>query len=319
MEDMFLEGNEKIENAIRQFYTNECEENLISILETIRQRMHEDGHFILPVLVYENEPDRFAFQTIESMDGKIWNAAFTSMAEFEKGEKTNSMSYFIDSSLQVCLGTEIEGFVINPWGQAFMLTQGMIEKIFEADGDVEYHVPEDPVTEELLEDGSYLKRAARICSRNQTFLNLLKLSRILRDSNVWVPCQAVLSDSDYEAWTKLVRDAMDKGNPDSIVGTEVRSQDNIRLVPDILQNGEDFFFPVFTSEEEMGEYGKNFSHIGSHFLKAMDLARNNEKNVKGIVINAFTEPFLVPVEMFDTIACMESSLEKKESDDHGKN
>ena len=26
-----------------------------------------------------------------------------------------------------------------------------------------------------------------------------------------------------------------------------------------------------------------------------DMARNNEKNVRGIVINAFTEPFDVPV------------------------
>ena len=53
------------------------------------------------------------------------------------------------------------------------------------------------------------------------------------------------------------------------------------MVPDILQNGDNFFFPVFTSEEEMGEYGVHFSKIQQHFLEAMNLARNNEKNVCG--------------------------------------
>ena len=66
------------------------------------------------------------------------------------------------------------------------------------------------------------------------------------------------------------------------------------MVPDILQNGDEFFFPVFTTAEEMGEYGNNFSNIQRHFLEAANLARNNEKNVAGIVINAFSEPFVIP-------------------------
>lgn len=310
MEDMFLEGNERIESAIAQFYEENSEDNFVAVLDTIRQRMHEDGHFILPILADENDPNSFVFRTLESKDGKLWNAAFTSMEEFEKGAKTDVVSHFIDSALQFCLNAGTDGFVINPWGQSFTLPKELIIKMFEADGDVEYHVPEEQITEELLEDGSFLKRATEICNRNRTTLNMLKLARILRDSNVWVPCQAVLSDADYEAWTKLVTDAMDKGDTDSIVGTTVTSQDGIRLVPDILQNGEEYFFPVFTSEEEMGEYGENFSHIGSHFMRAMNLARNNEKDVKGIVINAFSEPFLVPTEMFHIIEGMESSIER---------
>jgi hypothetical protein len=38
------------------------------------------------------------------------------------------------------------------------------------------------------------------------------------------------------------------------------------------------------------------------------LAGNNEKNVKGIVINAFTAPFVIPREMFKIIAEMPSRL-----------
>ena len=192
-----------------------------------------------------------------------------------------------------------------------MLGKELIEMIFKADGDEEYSVPDDPITAELLEDGSFLKRAITICDRNRTQLNLIKLARILRDSWVWVPCTAILSDADYEQLTKLVMDAQETGDLGSIVGQEVASQDNIRMVPDILQNGEEFFFPVFTTAEEMGEYGDHFSKMERHFLDAANLAKNNEKDVTGIVINAFSEPFVIPKEMFEVIAGIGSSFDQK--------
>ncbi len=195
-----------------------------------------------------------------------------------------------------------------------MLTKEMAERIFKADGDVEYTVPDIQVTQELLEGGEFLKRVIGICNRNHTQLNLLKLLKILRDSWIWVPCNAIMSDADYEAWSKIVMEAQEKGDLDSLIGLEVSNQDNIRMVPDILQNGDAFYFPVFTSEEEMGEYGDNFSKLEKHFLEAANLARNNEKDVAGIVINAFSEPFVVPKEMFDIIAGMDSSIEMSEED-----
>lgn len=177
------------------------------------------------------------------------------------------------------------------------------------DGDVESSMPDDSITPELLEDGSFLKRATEICNRNCTQLNMIKLLKILRDSWVWIPCNMIMSDADYEAWTKVVMDAQEKGDLESIVGTELSNQDNIRMVPDILQNGDEFFFPVFTTAEEMGEYGNNFSKIQRHFLEAANLARNNEKNVAGIVINAFSEPFVINKELFEIIEGMDSGLE----------
>lgn len=308
--DTFLDGNELIVEAIEKYRTSSSEENLIAILETIRQRMHADGHFILPVLVNEEDQTQFAFRTLQTNDGKVWNVAFTSQDEFEKGSPSQVLSYFIDSSLKFSLDSEAEGFVINPWSHAFLLTNELISMIFKADGDVEYSVPEDPITPELLEDGSFLKKATEICNRNRTQLNMIKLAKILRDSWVWVPCTAVMSDTDRERWNKAVTEAIDKGDPDSIVGQEFVSHDEIRMVPDILQNGEEFFFPVFTSVEEMGEYGEHFSTVQHHFLQATNLAKNNEKNVTGIVINAFSEPFVIPKDIFEIIAGMPSSFEE---------
>ena len=312
--DSFLDGNELIDGAIDRYYEDGSKDNLIAVLDAIRQRMHADGHLIFPVIMDEEDENRFSFQAIQTKDGKLWNAAFTSQAEFEKGAPSRVISNFIDSSMKFCLESETEGFIINPWGQSFMLAKELIEMIFKADGDVEYSVPDDPITAEILEDGSFLKRATEICNRNRTQLNMIKLLKILRDSWVWVPCNMIMSDADYEAWTKVVMDAQEKGDLDSIVGTELSNQDNIRMVPDILQNGDEFFFPVFTTAEEMGEYGNNFSNIQRHFLEAANLARNNEKNVAGIVINAFSEPFVIPKELFDVIAGMKSSFEQEVPD-----
>ena len=311
--DPFHRGNERIEEAIARYHVDDSEENLYAILDTIRDRMHEDGHFFLPVIRNE-EDDSFTFRTIKTEDGKYWNVAFTSQYELEKGAETDVISFFIDGTMKNSIETEAAGIIINPWGRPFMLVNSMIEAIFTVDGDVEYSVPDDDITAELLEDGSFLKKAIEICNRNRTQLNLIKLARILRDSTVWVPCTAVFSEADMEAVDKVVREAMDKGDEElqSLVGHEFVSHDEVRMVPDILQNDDDFFFPVFTSEEEMGEYGEQFSKIPAHFLGAMNLARNNEKDVKGIVINAFTEPFHVMVEGFDLIAGMKSSIEEDE-------
>lgn len=166
---------------------------------------------------------------------------------------------------------------------------------------MENTIPDDKITSELLQDGNFLKRAAEIFSRNPTPQNLTKLANILRYSFVWIPCNAIMSDEDNEALMKAVTEADEKGDLDSLIGYEFKNRDYVRMVPDILQSGNDFFFPVFTSVEEMGEYGENFSKIEKHFFEAVNLALNNKKNVKGIVINAFSQPFIVSREMIDFV------------------
>ena len=234
----------------------------------------------------------------------------TGYLAFEMGEgESRVISNFIDSTLKLLLESEADGFIINPWGLSFLLSKELADMIIKADDGVEYSVPDDKITAELLEDGSFLKRAVEICNRNRTQLDLIKLAKILRDSWVWVPCNAIMSDVDNAAVEKMIMEAENNGGLDSLIGTKICNRDGIRMAPDILQNGDDYFFPVFTSDTEMGEYGERFSKIQRHFLEAANLARNNEKKVAGIVINAFTEPFVVPREMFDVIAGMESSLE----------
>ena len=60
--------------------------------------MHADGHFICPIILDEEDENRFAFGSIRTNDGSIWFVAFTSNEECEKGEAGRVVSNFIDSS-----------------------------------------------------------------------------------------------------------------------------------------------------------------------------------------------------------------------------
>ena len=308
LNELFLEGNRLIEESIAAYYAEGSKENLVGVITAIRERMHADGQLLFPIVMNPENENEVAFCTLTTKDGKRWNAAFTSQEEFEKGDPCDLAPNFIDRGLRLTLESNVAGIIINPWGQSFMFTKLLIEMMFKADGDQDYAVSEEPITAELLEDGSFLKKAVEVCNRHRTERNLIKLAQILRDSWIWVPCTAILSDVDREAFSQKILDAADSAGLESLVGTELVAHDSIRFVPDILQSGEDFFFPVFTSEEEMGEYGEDFSKVQKHFLEAANIAMNNEREVKGIVINPFSEAFVVPVEMFGVIARMESGI-----------
>ena len=124
----------------------------------------------------------------------------------------------------------------------------------------------------------------------------------MKSTLMWVPCNSVFSERDQKRMMEMIEGSGD--DPDSLKGQSWQAMDEVRLVPDILINSEDYFFPAFTSCEEMGEYGENFSKVQKHIMEIINLARNNEKDVKGIVINAFTKPFAVPRDLFPILEKM---------------
>ena len=286
--DSFLEGNEIIEVAINNFSKEHTRENLISILNSIRKRMHVDGHFLIPVEVDEKDHDSFGFRTIVIGDGKVWYPVFTSQEEFEKGDPSQVISNFIDWTLNTFKEISCEGIIINPFGNPFRLTKQLMELIISADGGAEYAVPDVRITKELLEDGSFLKRAAGICARNRTELNMFKLLRVLRDSHVWIPCNLDLGDEKNK---------------------DIPIEECLRVGAKILKSGDKYFFPVFSAADEMGKSGDNSTAIKCTFMYALSLAMNGKEEVSGIVINPFTEPFVVDSGFFGVLEEMKSSLE----------
>ena len=166
--------------------------------------------------------------------------------------------------------------------------------------------PSARITSEDLADGTMLRDAAKVFNAERNMPNFLNVLEILRDSLVWVPCRAKMSEKDEARFAAMIEEHDDDLN--AIVGAEFVNEDPVRLIPDILQNGDGFFFPVFSSVEEAGEYGSHFSMIQKHMLEALQLAKNNEKNLSGVVLNAYTDPFVLEAKIYDVLEKMKSRL-----------
>lgn len=155
------------------------------------------------------------------------------------------------------------------------------------------------VKRETLKSGRVLKALIEQFENDRTKQNLIPVLHCLRDSFVWIPGTLRMSDADVEKFQ----------NPQ--VGDTVTTDEIMKFEPDILQNGEDKFYPVFSSIEEMGEYGNNFSKVEKHFFEAMSYA-NGKKETVGIVVNAFSMPFVVPKEWFDIIGSFPTNIDEDE-------
>ena len=155
-------------------------------------------------------------------------------------------------------------------------------------------------------DGERLRESVEVFLEDRSKENYIEILRILSDSYVWVPCNAVMSDHDLSKIEDLIEQA--DWDPDAIVGQTLSNDDEILMVPDLLQSQGDYFFPVFSSEAEMGKYGEPFSKVEQHMLDVIPWALSREVEVKGIVLNAFTQDFILPRELFDILGDMNSQL-----------
>ncbi|MGN1276248.1 MAG: SseB family protein [Floccifex sp.] len=128
--------------------------------------------------------------------------------------------------------------------------------------------------------------------KNPSEENYIHILQILRNYTVSIPCIITFSKKDQEKWNLLSE------NP--IEGKIFENEDEIIFKPDTLENEEGKFFPVFLSEEEMPEdYRNHFSLLEIDFLKVIEMNLNND--LKGIVLNAFTNPIEIHKEAFEFI------------------
>ena len=126
--DQNLKGNEKIEESIWQLQKEPTQEMLAHALTVVRRRMKEGGHLIVAVDP-SGAMDSLQIQTVQTGEGKLWFAAYTSFEEQMKGSNA-VMSAFtaeIRRLFQMALRTEkIEGVILNPWNSTLMLNKNLI-------------------------------------------------------------------------------------------------------------------------------------------------------------------------------------------------
>ena len=157
---------------------------------------------------------------------------------------------------------------------------------------------DDELCDEDLENGRALKLALERYKIFRTEQNIIALINVLSKSWIWIPCNAIIGKKDEEALKQMV-EKMD--NLNELAEKTYTTKDEVRLVPDILQSGEEFFFPVFANAEDMGEYGDHFSKVAKHMTEAIILAKNNDKKIEGIVVNAFSDRLVINKELWEVI------------------
>jgi len=150
--DTFLDGNELIEEAIDRFKRECTKENLELVINLLRFRMQNGGHFLIPVenpnpplvvdiehakvgdVLISEEDSHFTLQRVLATDGSHYLAAFTSRREYEQGPPSSLISYFMDAFLMGCLNAgEENGIILNPWGKSLTLTMDLIRIIAKAE------------------------------------------------------------------------------------------------------------------------------------------------------------------------------------------
>ena len=148
------------------------------------------------------------------------------------------------------------------------------------------------VKRETLEGGNVLRALVAQFNNDRTEQNLFALLCCLRDSFIWIPCNAVISNEDAEQFLNAQK------------GDVIQSMNDIKMEPEL-------FFPIFSNCEQMGEdYGGRFSKVEKHTFEAMNMAMARE-NVVGLVLDAFTQPFVIKKDLFEIIGKLPTNIDEE--------
>ena len=130
MDHEILQKNEQLKQVIMQCNKNPGKETSIMVLETLRRLMNAGGQFLIPVETPANS-NQFAVCGMTLQGGQEVLAAFTDDVEANKRKVSTLVAQPIAPFLKAAKETEqIDGVVINPWGESFFLPKKWIEVIF---------------------------------------------------------------------------------------------------------------------------------------------------------------------------------------------
>lgn len=147
---------------------------------------------------------------------------------------------------------------------------------------------------ELLENGKVLNTLVKRFYSNKNLDNLEAIFLCLIDSDLSVPIDSNMKKKDIKELEKLNKD------------DEYVNKKSIEIRPDWLRvPGEDqVFLPIFSNEEEAtSDYSKGFLWISLTLDDCLKMVEDN-KNCKGLVLNAFTNPIEIEGELLDALKTM---------------
>ncbi|MBQ9911245.1 MAG: SseB family protein [Lachnospiraceae bacterium] len=211
------------------------------------------------------------------------------------------------------------------------------------DGRVECWADLNPgatLSEKDLEDGSLLRASVKIYGNEKTREHFIDVCEFLRDSFVWMPCKKAKMPENVVSLPGRKEDAREdeKGGTGGVIagcgftgelpleiaqpcgnavaepvsedlaGKCVTDETPKQLIPEVLQNGDRFYVPVFSDPSQLGKFGESHPAYKKHFLEAMSMAVALGSGISGIVVNAFTDPFVLDRELFELVAKLDSRV-----------
>lgn len=168
--------------------------------------------------------------------------------------------------------------------------------------------PSKRITAEDLADGSMLKGAVSAYYRDPNEDNFFEIIETLRDSTVLVPYSMVLMKGDMEKLQQTL--SVYDGELSSLIGQKFQNSEDILMIPDFLESEGEEYFPTFSSGEEIPENDESAAILSMHFLEVVEVAAKANGGVGiNVVLNPFTDPFVLDKKIFDIVKNLKSRIE----------
>ena len=170
------------------------------------------------------------------------------------------------------------------------------------------------LTREDLDNGSFLKQCVREFLKNTENTEAFSLLlAALRSSRVLMPCDVQLSEEASAIMDKLNKEGKSLDDIDNEKDANIVNS-GTQFFPLILTADKHRFVPVFTCEEEIGDHCGDSARVTMPFLHAIDMALDTGNDIEGIVVNPYTDDFILDKELFGTIRKMDPLID--EPDDY---
>lgn len=160
----------------------------------------------------------------------------------------------------------------------------------EGDGTFRCVVDFSAVPAREVAEGILLKKAVAGFHREKTAASIQYAISVLKSSRLVVSCEIELSREARAIWKQMKEEGKDLDDLDE--NARDRFYAGLSYVPALLKKNDKVYFPIFSGEDELNEEFRDGALQEISFSQVLEMAENN-KEVDGIVLNPFTESFVI--------------------------
>ena len=155
-------------------------------------------------------------------------------------------------------------------------------------------------TRKKAKDKLSLKELIKEYNKDKSSIEkLLAVINVLMTQNVYLLYHALFGKDDINNIEQFVKNL---DNLDDLKGKEFTTSSPIRLKLELLKTPQgEFFFPMYSSPQEIPDTEGDCSIVEKHFLEALILAKNNKHNISAVIIDPFSESIILGKDIFELL------------------